>query len=109
MTGEVSEMIWVAAWGGQCWGHVPLFMSTGVSCPPPFPDPRHFLSSTGNLDGPLMTTLPSTFSSLPCQCMGCPGSGELPGDGVLRWGASSHRSTGPVDVLLTHGCGRLKQ
>lgn len=35
MTGEVSEMIWVAAWGGQCWGHVPLFMSTGVSWPPP--------------------------------------------------------------------------
>lgn len=27
-------MIWVAAWGGQCWGHVPLFMSAGVSWPP---------------------------------------------------------------------------
>lgn len=34
MTGEVSEMIWVAAWGGQCWGHVPLFMSAGLSWPP---------------------------------------------------------------------------
>lgn len=48
---------------------------------PLFPDPHHFLSSTGNLDGLLMIILPSTFSSLPCPCMGCPGSGELPGDG----------------------------
>lgn len=89
--GEVSEMIWVAAWGGQCWGRVPLFTSAEVSRPPP---PHHFPSSAGNLDGPLMSTWPSALSSLPCPCMGCPGAGGAAwgwGGRVRCWWPQVHR------------------
>lgn len=69
--------------GWTVLGHVPLSRGRRSLLAPLFPDSHHFLSSTGTLDGPLTSPipLPPTFSSLPCPCMGCPRSGELPGDG----------------------------